>query len=62
MAENLKVMLSNYSVEWDTPQSFFDEVNKEFHFDLDVCATHENHKCPNYFTKEDDGLKKIGGA
>lgn len=41
---------------WETPQSLFDELDKEFHFTLDVCATKENAKCERYFTKEDDGL------
>ena len=27
-------------------------------FTLDPCATHANHKCIKYFTKEDDGLVK----
>ncbi len=41
---------------WETPQAFFDAWNKEFNFDLDVCATDENAKCPLYYTKEKDGL------
>ena len=41
---------------WATPQDFFDELNKEFHFDLDPCANADNHKCELYFTKEQDGL------
>jgi phage N-6-adenine-methyltransferase len=44
------------SVEWPTSQADFDELNAEFHFTLDPCATHENAKCERYFTKEDDGL------
>jgi len=43
---------------WSTPQSLFDELDKEFHFTLDVCATDENAKCERYFTKEDDGLSQ----
>lgn len=44
------------SVEWATPQAFFDELDREFGFTLDVCATDENHKCENYYTIKDDGL------
>lgn len=51
-------LFSHKSDEWETPQDFFMELNKEFHFVLDVCATHKNHKCPDYFTKEDDGLNQ----
>ena len=42
--------------EWATPQKLFDELNAEFHFDLDPCANEQNHKCSTYFTKEQDGL------
>lgn len=41
-----------------TPQEFFDKLNAEFHFTLDVCATPENAKCKSYYTKQDDGLKQ----
>ncbi|HHY72259.1 MAG TPA: adenine methyltransferase [Bacillus bacterium] len=43
---------------WATPQDFFDKMNDEFHFELDVCANSENHKCDQYFTEETDGLKQ----
>jgi phage N-6-adenine-methyltransferase len=45
------------TVEWETPQEFFDKLNHEFHFRLDPCATDKNAKCKAYFTKEQDGLK-----
>ena len=51
-------MFSSKSDEWETPQKLFDELNKEFHFTLDPCSTHENHKCEKYYTMEDDGLSK----
>lgn len=57
-----KTLFSNNSDEWSTPQNFFDEINKEFKFDLDPCATIDNHKCENFFTIEDDGLKKNWGG
>lgn len=43
---------------WETPQSFFDQLNNEFGFDLDVCALPENAKCDRYYTSDDDGLKQ----
>lgn len=42
--------------DWATPQDRFDELDKEFHFDVDVCANKFNHKCEKYWTIEDDGL------
>ena len=43
---------------WETPQELFDELDKEFHFDLDVCAIPENAKCKRYYTPEQDGLSQ----
>ena len=53
---SMDVHYSSKSNEWSTPQDFFDELNTEFHFTLDPCATPENAKCEKYFTIEDDGL------
>lgn len=50
------VMFSSKTDMWATPQAFFDALDKEFHFELDVCATRENAKCGLYFTKDDNGL------
>lgn len=44
------------SEEWETPQLLFDELNRKFDFQLDVCATAHNAKCAEYYTKETDGL------
>ncbi len=54
--------MSSNTPEWATPQSFFDELNREFAFTLDPCSTHENAKCKKHFTKEDDGLKQNWGG
>ena len=48
--------------EWATPLAFFDALDKEFHFDLDPCATDENHKCHRYFTREQNGLAQDWGG
>lgn len=49
-------MKSSLTDEWATPRYLFDVLDKEFHFDLDVCADESNHKCARFFTKEQDGL------
>lgn len=59
---NKEVMWSHKSDEWATPQSFFDEINKEFNFNLDPCATEDNHKCDRYYTMQDDGLTQNWGG
>lgn len=51
-----KILFSSRSDLWSTPQDLFEELNKEFSFDLDPCSTHENAKCHNHFTIEEDGL------
>lgn len=53
---NNNVMFSSTTDVWATPQRFFDELNSEFNFELDVCATPENAKCRRFYTKEQDGL------
>lgn len=40
-----KGIFSHATDEWETPQDFFDELNRIYHFDLDVCATEQNAKC-----------------
>ena len=44
--------------ERETPWEFFWRLDNEFHFTLDPCASHKNHKCERYFTKTTDGLKR----
>ena len=53
---NIKTMLSSECMEWETPQELFDELNKEFKFTLDPCATIKSAKCKKFYTKEDNGL------
>lgn len=54
----MPVRLRSNTEEWATPQDFFDVLDDEFGFTLDVCATPENAKCDKFFTKADDGLKQ----
>jgi site-specific DNA-methyltransferase (adenine-specific) len=51
-----QVHFSSKTPEWYTPQSLFNELDKEFNFTLDPCATTENAKCKEFFTQEQDGL------
>jgi len=50
--------VNGYGEDWATPQKLYDELDKEFQFTLDVCASDWNFKHPNYFTKEQDGLNQ----
>jgi phage N-6-adenine-methyltransferase len=51
-----EALLSSKKMYWCTPQSFFDELDREFHFVLDAAATDKTAKCADYFTPETDGL------
>lgn len=42
-------MMSSNSQEWETPQELYDELDKEFRFNLDPCANENNFKCISYF-------------
>lgn len=55
---SMSVHFSSKTPEWATPQDFFNELNKEFGFTLDPCATKDNAKCKKFYTKEDNGLSK----
>ena len=62
MTCNSPAMFTSNSDEWSTPQNIFDQLNEEFHFDLDPCCSEENAKCEMHFTKEQDGLKQSWGG
>lgn len=52
----MSVHFSSKTDLWSTPNDLFNELNQEFNFTLDVCATPENAKVPKFFTREIDGL------
>ena len=41
-------LFTSASGDWETPQHVFDELDKEFGFTLDACATTDNAKCANF--------------
>lgn len=48
--------------DWATPIALFNELNEEFGFTLDPCASDKNHKCDKYYTCEEDGLQQNWGG
>lgn len=54
-----KGLFSSKTGEWETPHRLFNELDKEFGFTLDVCATKKNTKCARYFDKKTDGLSQL---
>jgi len=57
-----ETLYSSKSDEWYTPQKLYEELDAEFHFNLDPCATPESAKCEMYYTKEQDGLSQKWGG
>ena len=53
---NTDLMFSSATDQWATPQSFFNEWDAVFRFELDVCADAQNAKCWRYFSEQDNGL------
>lgn len=53
-----EALYSSQTDMWETPQDLFDDLDREFHFDLDVCAIPENAKCKKFYTPEQDGLSQ----
>lgn len=57
-----QALLSSKNMCWCTPQVFFEELDKEFHFTIDAAATESSAKCAKYFTPETDGLLQHWGG
>jgi len=58
MLQPNSVHFSSERDNWETPQDFFDKLNEEFGFTLDVCAEDDTAKCEKYYTKKDDAFTK----
>lgn len=56
---DLRRIRSESFQQWRTPQVIFDELNREFDFDLDACADADNALCGSYFTAEQDAIRRF---
>lgn len=52
------IHFSSKSQTWNTPKDFFDKLDAEWKFDLDVACLPESALCSKYFTPDDDGLSQ----
>ena len=57
-----KVLYSGKSDEWTTPDDLFNKLDAEFNFTLDAAASNENYKVANYYTMQDDALRRSWGG
>jgi len=54
-----ETMFSSKSLEWATPQHFFDQLEERFgEFTLDPCANDSNYKVKHRFTEKENGLEQ----
>ncbi len=51
-----RAVFSSVSKEWATPKVFFQALDAEFNFTLDVCASPKNAKCDRFFDAPLNGL------
>ena len=51
--------LTSKSENWRTPVWFFQQLHKEFGFEIDLCASAENAQLAVFYTKDQDSLKQV---
>ena len=51
-------MFTSARQDWATPVEFYDKLNIEFNFTIDVCAHENNFKHSRYWSPKDDALSK----
>lgn len=51
-----EVLFSSKKEDWETPQDLFDELNREFHFTVDVASSDDNYKVKKHYTNKENGL------
>ena len=51
-------MMSSVTDQWGTPDDLFAELDTEFNFTLDACASTWNHKVDNYYDEAQNGLEQ----
>jgi phage N-6-adenine-methyltransferase len=53
-----KLMHSSKDMDAVTPQDFYEQMNREFNFELDLAADESNTKCKYYYDEEANSLKQ----
>ena len=51
-----KVHFKSESDRWQTPQEFWEMLDREFHFDIDVAADAWTARLDEYYSPDNDGL------
>lgn len=58
---NRSALYSSATDDWPTPQDFYDRMDAEFGFTLDVCSSRANHKVPAYFALDHEDENRRDG-
>lgn len=56
MADFDKNRFASKKQDWETPDSIFDPLYEEFHFDLDVAASDKHHKVIRFIDEKDNAM------
>lgn len=59
---NPTIVWQKESDEWATPPALFNFLDGLYRFDVDVCASKQNAKCQEFFSKDNDGLNQTWEA
>lgn len=57
-----KALFTSNKEDWETPQDFYDKLNKKFNFEWDLAANAHNSKCRHYFDENSDSLSQNWGG
>lgn len=52
-----KALFSSENGSWETPDFLFSALHAEFNFTVDVCASWENKKLPNFYSIHQDAFR-----
>lgn len=56
MKSKYSAKMISLNQEYETPDKLFEILDNEFHFKCDLAGSQLNHKCKNYFSKNDDAF------
>jgi site-specific DNA-methyltransferase (adenine-specific) len=59
---NNDLLFSSEASDWETPKELFDQLDTEFYFDIDVCASTKNTKCLGFYDEKANGLEQDWGC
>lgn len=51
-----KSLFSSNNDDWETPNTLFNSIDRQYHFVADLAASPKNAKCKQFFAKSDNAL------